>query len=440
MRGKYLYEIGEIINGQKILNKITIKKKSRDKYYDIKGYTVECISCGFISDKIQSNITSYKCGNCVKNKKLTIEDINKRINIINPKLKIISKEYINNSTNLVFKCDRDHIFESTWGNINNGTSCPICLNKKLSTGFNDVATTHPHLVEFFKNIEDSKTTTYSSSKKFNFKCPDCGNIKRYKMNTLYGKGFRCERCGDGISICNKYMYSVLENLNVEFDCEFAPDWCLFYNIYNGNCSKGKYDFVIEDYKIIIEVDGDFHRIDNKMNGQTVEESVYRDNMKDDLARNNGYNVIRISTEDSFKENILNSKLIKYFDFSKINWNECEIFSYKSKIKMAAELFDKYDDTDIISKILKISVGTCRRYLNIARNFNMCNYKGVNNNRHSRRKNIPVKWIDKDMCFENAYKVVEYFKEIENIEMNIKYVKATCEKYQNTYMGYKFEYC
>ena len=43
-------------------------------------------------------------------------------------------------------CDKGHSYECSINNRRAGQSCPICSNKKILVGFNDINTTHPHIV------------------------------------------------------------------------------------------------------------------------------------------------------------------------------------------------------------------------------------------------------------------------------------------------------
>lgn len=41
-----------------------------------------------------------------------------------------SQVYVNNRTNLTWECDRGHVFEARWANIQSRKSCPVCHKKK----------------------------------------------------------------------------------------------------------------------------------------------------------------------------------------------------------------------------------------------------------------------------------------------------------------------
>ena len=46
-----------------------------------------------------------------------------------------------------WRCDEGHSWKSSPNNRKNGRGCPYCSGRKVQKGFNDVATTHPHLAQ-----------------------------------------------------------------------------------------------------------------------------------------------------------------------------------------------------------------------------------------------------------------------------------------------------
>jgi len=47
--------------------------------------------------------------------------------------KLLSKEYVNNRQKLVWQCDKGHIFQATWANIQHRRRCPLCSNSRPYT-------------------------------------------------------------------------------------------------------------------------------------------------------------------------------------------------------------------------------------------------------------------------------------------------------------------
>lgn len=52
--------------------------------------------------------------------------------------------------------------------------CPICNNKKVVVGDNDLATTHPHLANELKDKKQAERVCAGSARRLTWVCPDCG--------------------------------------------------------------------------------------------------------------------------------------------------------------------------------------------------------------------------------------------------------------------------
>ena len=262
-------------------------------------------------------------------------------------------------------------------NLLKGKRCICCANKIVVKGINDIATTNPEFIKYFENIEDAYKHTYASGKKILCKCPNCGYEKESDAHSLSGKGFSCPRCGDGISYPNKFMFNLLEQLNINFKSEYCPQWV----------NKSKYDFYLPDNNIIIEMDGAFHYKDNNMNGQTKEHSKQIDYYKDKIAKEHGIKVIRIDCNYTFenkfeyvKNNIINSKLNDLFDLNNIDWNK---INYNSTVNtlMIKICKLKHDNPNLtssqISELLKpqnsCSKSTIIKWLRLGKELGLCAY-------------------------------------------------------------------
>ena len=263
-----------------------------------------------------------------------------------------------------------------------GTGCPICSNRKINIGENDIYHTRKDLVKYFINESDAKKYTQHSNVKMLFMCPNCGFKKRYSINNLSLYGFSCPICSDGISYPNKFMANLLSELKINFENEKEFDWCKFQNIYSNKIIKGRYDFFIDKYNLIIEMDGLLGH-GNSTKNRTAEETIYIDNQKDNLAYKNGYDLIRIKCDylsymdrcSFIKKSILSSDLVKYFDFSKVNWIKIHNNSIQSYMLLAIKLYNEnknYCAKDI-ANILKLSTATVSKYLKEGNKYGLCKY-------------------------------------------------------------------
>ena len=210
-----------------------------------------------------------KCGGSLKK---THKQFVKEMATINTDIEILG-EYVNSKTKILCRCKIDgYEWYGYPSNLLRGAKCPLCTHEVCVTGVNDIATTHPSLIKYFKNQEDAKRYSFNSNKKSTFVCPLCKKEKYMYIYSFANTGFKCNFCDDNISFPNKFLRLFLKQLpvtNVQY--EYSPDWANRY----------RYDSYFEymGNKYIVEMDGDFHYKDNKMSNQTLKESQKIDNIK-----------------------------------------------------------------------------------------------------------------------------------------------------------------
>lgn len=316
----YWYNVGDIVNGLEVIEQTYAIGKHGWRY---KAYIVKCLKCGYIYEepKLESNLKNF--------------------------------------------------------------GCKVCHGRKVVEGINDIATTDPWMVKYFKNPEEAKHLTYNSNKKVDMLCPDCLKIKKkIAPQTLYENGFGCSFCSDGISYPEKFIANFLDELKIDFITQLSKTnfkWCDCY----------RYDFYIPDYNTIIEVNGIQHYKDsfiglNSKNRKirTLEEEKENDKIKQELALKNGiknYIVLdcRESTLEWIKNSIIESNLQKIFgiNFDNINWNNIAINSLKSNVPIACKLWNEneYFTTEDIGKILHLSSATILKYLTKGNEAGLCVY-------------------------------------------------------------------
>jgi len=313
---------------------------------------------------VKTSEYKYKIGDIVENKNIQILELIK-----------IKKNNNYPVKGYKYRCLIDgNIQDITESNLSQGGGCPICDNKKVLKGVNDISTTHSHLVKYFVDIEDTYNNTYGSKQKVSMRCPDCGCIKPVMIYLLNSNGFSCPECGDGISYPEKFMYSVLKQLNLEFETQYNPEWI----------KPKRYDFYfkINNKEYIIETDGYFHSNNNHMNDKSKEETKVIDDYKDEKALEHDISVIRINSEKSvlefLKNNILQSQINDLFDLSKVDWLKCHEYACSNLVKTACDLWEKESKSVMeICSILKLSNFAINKYLNQGTILGWCNYNGKN---------------------------------------------------------------
>ncbi len=102
-------------------------------------------------------------------------------------------EFAGMNKKVSWMCSKGHIWESSGSNRLRGRGCPFCSNKKVLSGFNDLATTHPELAKE-ANGWDPKTVIAGTSKKLEWKC------QKGHQWTVTGnyriQGFNCPICSN----------------------------------------------------------------------------------------------------------------------------------------------------------------------------------------------------------------------------------------------------
>lgn len=307
----YWYNVGEIVNGLEILEQTYMVDKNGWRH---KAYIVKCTKCGYLYDRPKSENNLKKYG------------------------------------------------------------CEVCQGRKVVQGINDIATTTPWMIKYFKNQEDSKRFTYSSNKKLPMICPDCMKTeKNMAPGTLYRNGFGCKFCSDGISYPEKFIINLFDQLGITFITQLSKnnfEWCENY----------RYDFYIPHKNIIIEVHGRQHYNDAfNVKCETQQEI---DKNKKDLAILNGVeNYIELDCRESNKEwiiqSILNSNLssILEIDFDNVDWNKIELNSLKSNIFIACKLWNENKEftTEDIGKRLHLTSAAILKYLRKGTELGICDY-------------------------------------------------------------------
>ena len=319
----YWYNVGDVVNGLEVIEQTYAVGKNGWRY---KAYIVKCLKCGYIYEepKLESNLKKF--------------------------------------------------------------GCKVCRGRKVVEGINDIATTHPWMIKYFKNPEEAKHITYNSNKKTDMLCPDCKKFeKKMSPNILYRNGIGCSFCNDGISYPEKFIANFLYELNIDFITQLSKTnfkWCDCY----------RYDFYIPDYNIIIEVHGIQHYEDsfvgiNSKNRKikTLKEEQQNDKIKQELALKNGiknYIILdcRESTLEWIKNSIINSNLQEIFDvnFDNINWDKIAFNSLKSNVLIACKLWNEneYFTTEDIGKILHLSSSTILKYLKKGNEAGFCVYNAT----------------------------------------------------------------
>ena len=99
-----------------------------------------------------------------------------------------------------WKCDKGHSYLARVSNrVDLRRGCPVCSNKIIVPGINDLATTNPDLLyewDYSKNTIKPTELSSGTSKKIWWKCSKCGFEWIISPNTRTTKKSGCPQCAD----------------------------------------------------------------------------------------------------------------------------------------------------------------------------------------------------------------------------------------------------
>ncbi len=159
-----------------------------------------------------------------------------------------------------------------------GRGCPLCSNKVIVAGKNDLTTTHPYLAKEWHPTKNKPLTpeevTYGSGKKVWWRCP---NNHEYKASLLHrAHGTECPKCNEGrqTSFAEQATFFYIKQLYPDAVSRYSPEFL----------ERMELDIYIPGFKLAIEYDGEAW---HKKNTLKREERKYQ------LCKENGIKLIRL---------------------------------------------------------------------------------------------------------------------------------------------------
>jgi hypothetical protein len=193
-----------------------------------------------------------------------------------------------------FNCECGHTFESVLKNVSGlNRWCPycctpcqkICNNVECNKCFNrSFACIEKCKFLVDKNV-NPRMIIKGSEKIYKFNCIECNNNFDMRINCVV-KTYWCPYC---ILKTEQKLYINILNFHPLIIRQCKAEWC-------RSTFKLPYDFCIEEYKLIIELDGISH-FKQVSNWPSPQKTHQRDLHKLKCANENGYSMIRILQSD-----------------------------------------------------------------------------------------------------------------------------------------------
>jgi hypothetical protein len=149
--------------------------------------------------------TGYRCPKCSGREKLTIEYVKKYFK--EQGCKLLETKYINNKTNMNYKCICGNNSKICWSNFKNGHRCVKCSGKEKHD--------YAYIKNYFEyqGCELISKEYINTDSKLKYKC-FCGNIS-YMTFTNFQQGYRCKKCAG----LEQFTYDFVKNFFKEKNCE-----------------------------------------------------------------------------------------------------------------------------------------------------------------------------------------------------------------------------
>ena len=443
-----------IVLGEYINNRTKIKVKHN------------CKECNYHEWGIRPHhlLQGYGCPICGKEKVRKTHGVRSRRNPVDFVEKIKEKyqeeyeilgEYINSQTKILVRHNCDKCKNYEWlvrpYSLLQGHGCPVCGkekgNQKAVLGINTIWDTDRWMCDLGVSEEDAKRYTRCSGQKITIKCPDCGREKKIKISRIYNnKSIGC-LCGDGKSYPEKFVFNLLEQLDVDFETEYSPKWI----------KPKRYDFYIKECYSIIETHGEQHYNGgfNSVGGLTLEQEQQNDKYKKETALKNGIkHYVELDCRESnleyIKNSILNSELSKLFNLSNIDWNKCAEFANKNIVKEVCECWNNRGDTERvkdIAKKFKLSQISIISYLKRGSKLRWCKYDSKERLRKhstrlgkSRRRKVEIFKGNKSLgIFSSCTELSRQSEKLFEVKLLNNMISMVCNGKRKQYKGFAFKY-
>jgi very-short-patch-repair endonuclease len=281
---------------------------SKVKYINAKTKVIIiCKEHGDFTQTPSNHLSKFNCQKCANNlKSNTITFIEKAKQIHGEKYDYSKVDYINANTPVIIIC-REHceFAQIPDFHINRKCGCPKCANNvKL-----DTQTFIEKAIKLHGNKYNYSNVNYiNSTTPIQINCKKHGIFNQTPDIHIYHK-CGCPSC---INKTEFKFYNKIKELYPSIKRQYKVKWC-------KNKLYLPFDFAIEEYKIIIEIDGNQH-FKQISNWTPPEVQIEKDKYKMKCANDNGFSAIRLPQLDISKDN--------YDWFNEIHLSILEIITKK----------------------------------------------------------------------------------------------------------------
>ena len=277
------------------------------------------------------------------------------------------------------------IFDRLEGNMEKDYGCPICNNKTVIRGINDIWTTNPNIAKQLKHKTDGYLYSIGQRVYLDWICPICHreipHITPKQVLKTIDSCVPCEYCSDSFSYPNKFLANLFKEIGLNVKSEYNPKW--------ESLGQRRYDFFFEDNMIIVEAHGGQHY------DKRFPEIQINDIEKRNIALNNGIvpeNYIELNCSKSSCDYIINqinhTILSNILHFTEDQIKRADFHARQNLIQHSIDVLQKHNfSLTKASEELHIHYATLSRYLKDAIANNLIDANVVREKRSENKKKI-----------------------------------------------------
>jgi len=237
-----------------------------------------------------------QCNKCSNTEKWNIDTAKKWVEE-NSNAKLLSDTFINNHRKLKFLCGEcnENVFETSLSHfIHSGTrQCFKCGHKK---GGEKLSTPFEKVKEYIKKhgCELISKTYVNSNNLLEIRCGLCNEIFETTYDIFKGKKIKiCPSCNRRVSAGENIFKKLLKENKINFKTQHSYKDCRYKNLL-------KFDFLLTDLNILVEIDGEQHRRSIEYFGgiKAFKLNQVKDEIKNTYCAENNIPLIRIPYYDA----------------------------------------------------------------------------------------------------------------------------------------------
>lgn len=238
---------------------------------------------------------------------------------------------VNSAKKAWWKCEKGHEWEATVASRNHGNGCPVCANRVIIPGDNDLATKAPGLLkdwDYRKNKIHPTAISPGSAKRVYWQCNKCKHQWSTPVSERAVRGVGCPKCSSHrrTSFAEKAVYYYISQIETDAVENYKADFL----------GASEIDIFMPQRKIGIEYDGVFWH-----------KKPERDIKKDAICTNNGIELYRIRE--------LGCPIIESTSICIIRENESNLSLNYAIKELLERIFDKkHFDVDVDRDRAKIN--------------------------------------------------------------------------------------